>query len=89
MLKEEYFKNPEHKLSDWVKMTRFMPDDLLQRTNEEKKLKDDFFKGEHITKLRQGINPNLQDTQNTAKAQPQKVSLQDLKKMRDLAGNAL
>ena len=88
-LKEEYFKNPNHKLSDWVKMTRFMPDDLLQRNNEEKKLKEDIFKSEQIKKLRQGSNPNLRSTQNEGLIQPKTPISLKLQQMRNQGSNIL
>lgn len=82
-LKKQYMADSKHNLSDWVKMTRFLPDELLSRTPEEMKLKDNMLKKDQIMRLR-GIH-NTSETPSlvqTTDEQKKPLSMDVLKKIR-------
>ena len=79
-LKQEYFKDSKHSLESWVKLTRFLPDDVLSRDDKEKSIKDGMLKREQIKSLRQGKNLNLETQnkpQNTLQINKEKGNIQN------------
>ena len=47
-----------HSLQDWERMTRKIPDDVMQRTPEEQARNKKLLDADLLKKLRQGVNPN-------------------------------
>lgn len=69
-LKNEYLNDEKHSLQDWERMTRLIPDSVMQRTDEEKKRNQQLIKelankktnndrSNFLKQLRNGHNPNL------------------------------
>ena len=87
-LKKQYMSDSKHKLADWVKLTRYIPDDLLSRSKEEVQIKEGMLKLSQIKSLRQGINPNLSPRVEQKPVKPQsmsEISLEQLKKQSELS----
>ncbi len=61
-LKKEYLSDKSHKPEDWERMTRKIPDDVMQRTPEEKARNKKLNDADIIAQMRKGKNPNLQAT---------------------------
>ena len=70
-LKKEYLNDDTHSLQDWERMTRLIPDNVMQRTDEEKKRNQNLIDEMAIKKtrntdaklkkqLRNGYNPKLE-----------------------------
>ena len=90
-LKEEYLKDPDHALKDWERMTRKVPDDVMNRTKEESERNKKLNDTEMLKKMRMGKNPNLEnkeDISKTLQKQPQQQT-QDatLARLKALRGN--
>lgn len=66
-LKKEYLNDKSHSLDEWERMTRKLPDDVLQRTPEESKRNKERNMKELREKLKQGHNYD-----NANSAQPAK-----------------
>lgn len=66
-LKKEYLNDKSHSLDEWERMTRKLPDDVLQRTPEESKRNKERNMKEFREKLKQGHNYD-----NANSAQPAK-----------------
>ena len=67
-LKNEYLADKSHSLQDWERMTRKIPDDVMQRTPEEQARNKKLLDADLLKKLRKGINPN--DTMGAASNVP-------------------
>lgn len=69
-LKKDYLSDKSHKLEDWERMTRKIPDDIMQRTPEEKERNKKLNDADIIAQMRKGKNPNLQEStaEQTSKA---------------------
>ena len=83
-LKEEYLKNPDHALKDWEKMTRKIPDDVMNRTKEESERNKKLNDADLLKEMRMGRNPNLETKEPETKA-PASYSQNQNKNMEDLA----
>jgi len=59
-LKKDYLADKNHKLEDWERMTRKIPDEVMQRTPEEKARNKKLNDADIIAQMRKGNNPNLQ-----------------------------
>ncbi len=57
-LKNEYLADKSHSLQDWERMTRKIPDDVMQRTPEEQARNKKLLDADLLKKLRKGVNPN-------------------------------
>lgn len=60
-LKKDYLADKNHKLEDWERMTRKIPDEVMQRTPEEKARNKKLNDADIIAQMRKGKNPNLQE----------------------------
>lgn len=65
-LKKDYLSDKSHKQEDWERMTRKIPDDVMQRTPEEKARNKKLNDADIIAQIRKGNNPNLQTTSTSA-----------------------
>ena len=91
-LKAEYLKDNKHSLSDWEKMTRKVPDDVMGRTPEEQQRNKKLNDADLLKRLRQGNNPNLEPQQQSDQKQRQANNLTseqllDMKKKRANVNN--
>lgn len=59
-LKQKYLSDKSHKAEDWERMTRKIPDEVMQRTPEEKARNKKLNDADIIAQMRKGNNPNLQ-----------------------------
>lgn len=68
-LRNEYLNNENNSIQDWERMTRLIPDNIMQRTAEEKKRNQQLIKeladkktnnknSDFLKQLRNGSNPN-------------------------------
>ena len=89
-LKNEYLSVKNHSLQDWERMTRLIPDNVMQRTEAEKKRNQQLIKelddkktsntsSNLIEQLRKGSNPNLEaPTPQRKNIIPQKLVIQNI-----------
>lgn len=69
-LKKDYLSDKSHKQEDWERMTRKIPDDVMQRTPEEKARNKKLNDADIIAQMRKGKNPNLQTTSAPTEQMP-------------------
>lgn len=69
-LKKDYLSDKSHKQEDWERMTRKIPDDVMQRTPEEKARNKKLNDADIIAQMRKGNNPNLQATSAPTEQMP-------------------
>ena len=79
-------------MSDWEKMTRKVPDDVMGRTPEEQQRNKKLNDADLLKRLRQGNNPNLEPQQQSDQKQRQANNLTskqllDMKKKRANVNN--
>lgn len=88
--KNEYLADKKHKPEDWERLTAHMPDELLGRTPDKEKNKDNN-KNKDIEQLkalsRDGINPNLSENKpekgNNTQIKPTNMNISNMSRMKD------
>lgn len=89
-LKNEYLSNPDRTLKDWEKMTRKIPDDVMERTKEESERNKKLNDAELLKQMRMGKNPNLESHDDAPKRMPNQndnsKNSADLARLKSLRG---